>query len=55
MTDAVPARGCAFGDYNNDGTMDIVVNCVNAPPQLLRCDATVQRNWIKLRLVGEEE
>ncbi len=52
MTDAVPARGCAFGDFDNDGDMDVVVNCVNAPPQLLRCDATIQRNWIKLRLVG---
>jgi hypothetical protein len=52
MTDAVPARGCAIGDYNNDGNMDIVVNCVNAVPQLLRCDASIQRNWIKLRLIG---
>jgi hypothetical protein len=31
-----------------------VVNCVNAAPQLLRCDATMQRNWIKLRLVGKK-
>jgi len=52
MTDAVPARGCAFGDYDNDGNMDIVVNCVNAPPQLLHCTATIKRNWLKVRLVG---
>ena len=52
MNAEVPARGCAFGDYNNDGNLDVVVNCVNAPPQLLRCDASIQRNWIKLRLVG---
>ena len=51
---AVAARGCAFGDYNNDGTMDVVVNCVNAPPQLLRCDATIHRNWIKFRLIGKK-
>jgi hypothetical protein len=34
--------------------MDIVVNCVNALPQLLRCDATIPRNWIKFRLVGKK-
>ncbi len=53
ITDAVPARGCAIGDYNNNGHMDIVVNCVNALPQLLRCEVTVPRNWIKVRLVGK--
>jgi hypothetical protein len=52
MNADVPARGCAFGDYNNDGNLDVVVNCVNASPQLLRCDASIQRNWVKLRLVG---
>ena len=47
-----PARGCAFGDFNNDGNMDVAVNCMNAVPQLLRCDSTLHRNWIKIKLVG---
>lgn len=47
-----PARGTAFGDYNNDGWIDVAVNCVNAVPQLLECEPILKRNWIKIKLVG---
>jgi len=52
IVEPVPARGCAFGDFDNDGDVDVVVNCVNALPQLLRCDSTWNRGWIKIRTVG---
>jgi hypothetical protein len=52
INEAAPARGCAFGDFDNDGDIDIVVNCVNTYPQLLRCDSTLNRTWIKIRIVG---
>ncbi|HXM95134.1 MAG TPA: CRTAC1 family protein [Candidatus Dormibacteraeota bacterium] len=48
----VAARGCAFGDFDNDGDVDVVVNTVNDYPQLLRCDQDVHNNWLKVRTIG---
>ncbi|HET9088544.1 MAG TPA: CRTAC1 family protein, partial [Acidobacteriaceae bacterium] len=52
MAKPVPGRGCAFGDYDNDGVVDIVVNCVNSFPQLLHCESQWKRSWIKVKTVG---
>lgn len=46
------SRGCAFGDFDNDGDIDVVVNTVNDVPQLLRCDSMLNNNWIKVRTIG---
>ncbi|HEX8186340.1 MAG TPA: CRTAC1 family protein [Blastocatellia bacterium] len=52
VTQPLPARGCAFGDYDNDGDTDILINPVNAIPELLRCDSSNQNNWITIKAVG---
>jgi len=52
ITDAHCSRGCAFGDFDNDGDVDILIVNLNEPPSLLRNDVKVKQNWIKVKLEG---
>jgi hypothetical protein len=45
-------RGAAFGDFDNDGDLDIVVNHKDGAPALLRNDTKNTNHWIRLSLVG---
>ena len=45
-------RGMAFGDFDNDGDMDVLIMNVNESPSLLRNDAPGGNHWIKIRLEG---
>ncbi len=44
-------RGAAFGDFDRDGRVDVVVTRLNESPLVLR-NTSVAGNWIELRLVG---
>ena len=46
------SRGCAFGDFDNDGDMDILIMNMNEPPSLLRNDVSGSGHWLKVLLVG---
>ena len=52
ITGAHSSRGCAFGDFDNDGDLDILIVNLNEPPSLLRNDIKGKPNWIKIKLQG---
>ncbi len=45
------SRGAAFGDYDNDGDVDVLVVDIDDRPTLLRND-TAGGHWVTLRLAG---
>jgi enediyne biosynthesis protein E4 len=46
------SRGCAFGDFDNDGDVDIMIVNLNEPPSLLRNDLKGTHHWLKVKLIG---
>jgi hypothetical protein len=46
------SRGAAFGDFDNDGDIDIAVWNRNEPPSLLRNDLKSTNHWLQVRLTG---
>ncbi len=46
------SRGCAFGDFDNDGDVDILIVNLNETPSLLRNDLSGKQNWLKVKLEG---
>ena len=44
------SRGCALGDYNGDGSVDVLVVNNGGPARLLANRAARDRSWIRLRI-----
>ncbi len=50
--DDYSTRGAAFGDYDHDGDIDVLITNVNGPAQLLRNDTNPGERWLAVRFVG---
>ncbi len=52
VTQPHSSRGTAFGDFDNDGDIDVAVINMNEPPSLLRNDCRSKNNWLKIKCIG---
>ena len=48
----IPSRGAAFGDLFNNGKIDVVINCIDHTPVLLRNVNADTNHWVGIKLVG---
>ena len=46
------SRGCAFGDFDNDGNIDVLVWNMSEPPSLLKNENRSGNNWLSVKAVG---
>ncbi len=49
---AMVARGAAYGDFDNDGDLDLLVTSNNGPARLLRNDGGNQNNVLRIKTIG---
>jgi len=52
FTTSMAARGAAFGDLDNDGLVDVAINCNDRHAIILRNQGGNRNHWITLNLIG---
>jgi hypothetical protein len=48
----IVARGAAYGDFENDGDLDVIVSTNNGPAKLLRNENANQNDMLRVRVIG---
>jgi hypothetical protein len=46
------ARGAAYGDFDRDGDLDVLISSNNGPAHLYRNDGGNRNHWLQVKLVG---
>jgi enediyne biosynthesis protein E4 len=54
VTTPKASRGCAFGDFDNDGSTDVVISNVHDVSDLFRIETSLRNHWITIRLAGTQ-
>jgi hypothetical protein len=54
FTDPIVGRGCACGDFDNDGRPDLLIATNNGPAHLWRNETPTGNHWLTLQLIGSK-
>jgi enediyne biosynthesis protein E4 len=52
LSQRVVARGAAYGDFDNDGDLDLLITTNNGPARLLRNDGGNENHAVRIRAIG---
>jgi hypothetical protein len=52
LQQAIVGRGAAYGDFDNDGDLDLLLTANNGPARLIRNDGGNQNNLLRIKTVG---
>jgi len=52
LANPIVGRGASYGDFDNDGDLDVVLTQIKGKPLVLLNDQVLSHHWIKIKLIG---